>query len=204
MPLKSGARGKSRLTLRPEDRRRLVRAMALDTVEAVTASRRVAQVVLVVEDADDGQPFARLDGVRIHLTRTRSLNDALRDGVRSAADSADCVASLPCDLPSLRTHELDSALDAAGRHPLAAVADRHGSGTTLLAAASAADLQPAYGPDSMRRHLALGAVSIELPPTSGLRRDVDLDGDLAEVSGPRSRALLDRLRGCAVGGERRR
>ncbi len=56
---------------------------------------------------------------------------------------------------------------------MVAVADHEGVGTTMLAARSAAQLRPAFGVGSLARHLALGAVALEINGVDGLRSDVD-------------------------------
>lgn len=195
MPLKSSARGKSRIDLAPDLRRRLVLLMATDAVTAVAGAPGVARVLLVVEDADDGRTIA--DAARAtaapessapvdaHVTTATSLNAAIRDGAAQAGEGP--VAVLPCDVPSATAAEIGAALAAAHRHERAVVADADGVGTTLLAARHGRDLRPRYGPDSWRRHVDDGATPLELPAGSGLRRDVDLRSDLAMVTGPATR-----------------
>ncbi len=193
LPLKATRRGKSRIDVDPALRQRLTLAMAMDTAAAAAAATAVAEVVVVVEDDADGRELAALPGVRVLRTRTRDLNDAITDGlgaVAAAGGARSAVATLPGDLPSLTSGELDAALAECRPHRLAVVADRQGTGTTLLAAASARLLVPRYGPGSLARHLAGGAVRIELPAHSGLRRDVDLADDLAGISGRRTLEVL--------------
>lgn len=192
MPLKASRRGKSRIDLDPELRRRLVLVMATDTVAAVARARDVVRVLLVVEDAADGAAVrSAVTGqggpgaaIETHVTSARSLNDAIRDGVDRLGSTPGPVAVLPCDVPSATAGEIGNALAAAGRHGRVVVADADGTGTTLLAALRADELRPRYGPDSWRRHVADGAVPLDLPVDSGLRRDVDLRTDLAAVTGP--------------------
>jgi 2-phospho-L-lactate guanylyltransferase len=125
------------------------------------------------------------------------LNQAIVDGARVTVGAADGqrsgpVAVLPGDLPSLLPGELAAALSAAASHPCAVVADKQGTGTTLLAASDVSLLQPRYGPGSLGRHLADGAVRLDVPEDSGLRRDVDHLADLPDVTGPRTVAVLER------------
>jgi 2-phospho-L-lactate guanylyltransferase len=189
VPLKSSARAKSRIDVDPELRRALARAMALDTVEAAAGAPDVGGVLVVADDAEDVRPLLRIPGVRSLLTATAGLNEAIREGLRPLPDQAR-VAVLPGDLPSLTSAELQGALAAAARHEFAVVADRQGTGTTLLAASSARRLYPRYGGGSLARHVAAGAVPLEVPVGSGLRRDVDGAVDLADVTGARTLAVL--------------
>lgn len=196
MPLKASGRGKSRIDLSPDLRRRLVLVMAADTVAAVARARGVARVLLVLEDPADGAAVraavtatgaAPRASIETHITPAGSLNEAIRDGIDHLGPAAGPVAVLPCDVPSATAAEIETALAAARRHGRAVVADADGTGTTLLAAVRADDLRPRYGPDSWHRHVADGAVPLDLPVDSGLRRDVDLRADLPAVTGPATR-----------------
>ncbi len=189
VPLKSTSRGKSRIDVDPVLRRALARAMALDTVEAAARAAEVGRVLVVADDADDARLLIRISGVRTLLTATTGLNAAISEGLRSLPGDAR-AAVLPGDLPSLTSGEMGDALAAASRHELAVVADRQGTGTTLLTASSAAWLHPRYGEGSFGRHVATGAVPLEVPVISGLRRDVDTAADLADVRGRRTLAAL--------------
>lgn len=193
VPLKSSARGKSRIDIEPALRRRLAVAMALDTVAAASVASGVVRVLAVVDDPDDGVQLAEIDGVLIHRTTATGLNGAIADGLAAAGQglAVGPIAVLPADLPSLTPAELGGALRAAGLHRFCVVADRQGTGTTLLTAVSGRDLRPHYGVGSLRRHQAAGAVPLELPLESGLRRDVDHAADLAGVTGSRTLALLE-------------
>jgi 2-phospho-L-lactate guanylyltransferase len=189
VPLKGSARGKSRIDVDPALRRRLAVAMALDTVAAASDTALVARVLVVVEDRIDGDRLSEIPGVQTLLTRRSGLNEAIEEGLRSLVVDGP-VAALPGDLPSLTPAELGAALAAASVHRLAVVADRQGTGTTLLTGSSAAVLRPRYGSGSLARHVDGGAVLLELPVGSGLRRDVDQLADLAGVTGSRSLAVL--------------
>ncbi|RMI09296.1 2-phospho-L-lactate guanylyltransferase, partial [Cellulomonas triticagri] len=67
VPVKEASRGKTRLAdvLEPGARAALVRAMALDTVEAVLAAPRVARVVVVTGDGPVAAAAAALPRVRV-------------------------------------------------------------------------------------------------------------------------------------------
>ncbi len=197
VPMKSSLRGKSRIDVDPILRRALARAMALDTVEAAAGAANVGAVLVVADDAEDAAQFAPVPGVRTLLTAAAGLNEAIGAGLRSLPPRSR-TAVLPGDLPSVTSVELDEALSAASGHDLAVVADRQGTGTTLLAGSSARRLHPRYGPRSFARHVAAGAVPLQLPVDSGLRRDVDAATDLAGVLGVRTLAVLADA-ACATG-----
>lgn len=211
VPVKDARRGKTRLAdvLEPRARAALVRAMALDTVEAVLASPRVARVVVVTADAEVTAAAAALPRVRVlpepppgpedAAGGWASLDRAVSAGVAAARGEAPTahIGVLLGDLPGLDPHELDAALAAAEGHPLAVLPDADGTGTTLLTARAGARLRPAFGGGSAAAHRALGHVEIVLPADATLRHDVDVPADLAALVargvGGRTGALLRRL-----------
>ncbi|MBN9611014.1 MAG: 2-phospho-L-lactate guanylyltransferase [Actinobacteria bacterium] len=192
VPIKSTRIGKSRIALDPESRRRLARAMALDTVTAVAAADRVGGVWVLVDDPADGDLFRGMPGVCARRTGVVGLNDVIREACGAlpamGGDDSRPVAVLPADLPSLEPGELDDALRQAVAVPRAVVPDRQGTGTTLLAARDAAQLRPQYGPGSFAAHRVSGAAGLQLPDDSGLRCDVDVIADLAGVTGRYTRS----------------
>jgi len=184
VPVKSTRLGKSRIQLPPERRARLARAMALDTVTAIASAAEVGRVVVLVDDETDGELLASAGTVTVHRSAVTGLNAALSEGLSLPEAAGHPVAVLPADLPSLRSAELDAALRAAAGVAFAVVADRQGTGTTLLAARDRALLRPRYGAGSFASHVAAGAVPLVVPAESGLRRDVDVLEDLRGVTGP--------------------
>lgn len=85
---------------------------------------------------------------------------------------------LTADLPALRPEDLAVVLAAASRHRRAVVADSEGTGTTVLTAASPAELRPAFGSGSFARHRGYGAVDLSGSAAAGVRRDVDVSAHL--------------------------
>ncbi len=89
------------------------------------------------------------------------------------------------------------ALTAAAGLAAAFVADAAGTGTTLYLAGPGAAFGPQFGPGSSGRHRSSGAVELDLPADSGLRRDVDTAADLRQAAriglGPRTAALAAEL-----------
>lgn len=180
LALKALRDAKSRLgeEYRVDDRReKLVAAMFTDTVDAVVGAG-YRDVVVVSPDPqvlglarDLGcRPVAEPDG-------GEGLNAALAHGARGAPGG---VVYLQADLPALRPASFADALTAADAHRVAFVADRHGTGTSLLAVAAGVRFVPAFGPESAAAHRGAGAA--ELDPTharwADLRCDVDTPDDL--------------------------
>lgn len=196
IPVKPLGAAKTRLrgALPSVPHERLVLALALDTV---AAARHCAEVCVVCDDPAVGREAAAL-GARVLPDEPRAgLNAALRFGAASAYRTGHWIGALAADLPALRPEDLAGALAAAAADPgRAYVADASGTGTTLLAAAPGAELDPRFGPGSAAAHAASGARPLHGDwPT--LRRDVDTDADLADAArlglGPRTARLLASL-----------
>jgi 2-phospho-L-lactate/phosphoenolpyruvate guanylyltransferase len=173
-------------------------AIAQDTVAATVSCPAITDVIVVTADSAVRQWVG--DGAQV-VRESRpgaGLLSAVADGL--AASRPGPVVVLLADLPALRPTDLTAAL--AGAHAvlhgpdaplMVAFGDADGRGTVLLAARQAADLSPAFGPDSLRLHRRRGA----LPVTGGherLRRDVDTVADLRVAAamglGSRTRAIL--------------
>jgi len=147
----------------------LVDAIRQDTADSAAAAPGVARVLLLVDRGPAGADTI--------VQSVPGLNGAIAEAAAHATAQwpADGVAVLMGDLPALRPHELAAALAAAAGHPSAYVADRHGTGTTMLTARPGAHLQPAFGTGSATRH-ARTAAALDAGP--GLRHDVDTADDL--------------------------
>ncbi|KZB81456.1 2-phospho-L-lactate guanylyltransferase [Amycolatopsis regifaucium] len=196
VPMKRPTQGKSRLrgAVVPERHPELVLALAYDTLAAATSADGVRRVLVVAADPASVADLVEL-GVEIVAEPSRGgLNAALLYGeelLRRDTPSG-LVGALQADLPALRTEDLTAALaEAAGGR--AFVADRQGTGTTLLLAAAGLPLAPRFGEGSARAHTASGATPLTIAAES-LRADVDTADDLAHVRalgvGKRTSTLL--------------
>jgi len=206
LPVKGGSGAKSRLGGGPA----LATAIAQDCLDAVLSCPSV-RAVLVVSAHRRTLRWAAAAGATAveESTPGAGLGPAVRDGLDHAA--AACgpgpTAVLLGDLPALRAADLQDALAAARRvltgggreRPrMAFVPEAAGSGTVLLAAASADAMDPAFGAGSASEHARRGAARLDLP-LPRLRQDVDVAADLTSAlalgCGPRTAALLDHRAG---------
>lgn len=198
VPLKGLDGAKSRLSVLGTGlRSELAEAMALDTVSAVAACPRRVRVHVVCDDDRLGAAVLGLGvGVVLHRGAPPGLNAALTH-VADGLGGGSPVAALLGDLPALRGEDLAEVLDRAARVPRSTVADRAGTGCTFLAATVGHRLAPDFGGWSFARHVAGGATPLSAAP--GVRQDVDLPADLAEVArlgpGQRTARVLADLRG---------
>ena len=202
IPVKLLAQAKSRLTgLAGQRRSELALAMAADTVAAAIAASSVAAVLVVTDDPEVSEVAAALGAAVLPDQPGAGLNEALAFGAAYAQSRwpERGRAGLAGDLPALRPWELTSALAAAARIGEVFVPDADGSGTTLYAAVPGVAFRPLFGADSRGRHLAAGAIQIDLETEgesrpAGLRQDVDTIEDLRRAAaiglGQRTLALL--------------
>lgn len=205
VPVKDARQGKTRLgaALDADARADLVRAMALDTVQAAVTCERVARVVVVTADDVVAAEASRVPHVSVigeppHAGQRSGLDAAALAGAAEARrDGSVPVAVLLGDVPALRSEDLAEALTAADGMARAVVTDAAGSGTTLLTVAPETPLDPRFGLGSAYAHQHLGHVPLDVPQGSTLRQDVDVPDDLAVVSrlplGPRTAALVELL-----------
>lgn len=150
-------------------------------------------------------PAARAETSRmVGATRDPRLLD---DPNAATAGSAGGVAVLLGDLPAMRASDLDAALEAAARHPLAFVPDAEGTGTTFATARAGTALEPHFGADSAARHAAAGFADLVATAAGaiapGLRRDVDTAAELREAvalgAGPHTTEVVHTLVDLAQG-----
>lgn len=186
VPVKGSDAGKSRLQVSPSLRARYAEAMAADTLGAVRACSLVREVVALVASQPDRPVLYSADRLLVQPPGLQ-LNDAVTwalDVVPADEETAG-TAVVVADLPALRTSELGRVLAEAEVHDLSIVADRHGSGTTLVAAGAGSLLVTRFGPDSARQHVDAGATRLDerlaVEPIAGLRCDVDTVEDLVEA-----------------------
>jgi 2-phospho-L-lactate guanylyltransferase len=154
--------------------------MAMDSVAAALACAAVTGVLVVTDDPVAAAAARDLGATVVPDHPGAGLDAALAYGAGQArVQRPGCpVATLAADVPATRPEELSQALVAASSVDRAVVADSAGDGTVLLTARAGLDLEPAFGAGSLRRHVAAGAVALDLA-TPGLRRDVDTLADLA-------------------------
>lgn len=172
VPVKRATEGKSRLRLPAAERLAIIRAIALDTIEAAAACDGVAQLLVVTADEPLVGALAACDGVATVRDSTSDLRAAIDLGL-SVTDTGLARAVLLGDLPAMKPAELAEALRGAARHDLAFVPDADGTGTVLATARAGVPFRPLFGAGSAAAHRRAGFVELGLPAAWGLRRDLD-------------------------------
>lgn len=211
VPVKDARHGKTRLStlLSAGHRAELVRAMAMDTVNAALACDRVARVLVVTADPSVASEVSLLERATVvaepsHVGRRSGLDAAVLAGAAAARSEGTVpVAALLGDVPALQPADLAAALTAADHLERGLVTDAPGTGTTLLTVGPHAELDPRFGTGSAAAHRRVGHVPLDVPAGSTLRRDVDVPADLRAATllplGPRTAALIDGLPGLLAG-----
>lgn len=231
VPVKSLSGAKTRLApeLSAGERAALARAFALDTIDAALGARLVSRVVVVSDEplieaalreragvevvpelGPRGLAAAIAHGIAVAGARDDGLetghSGAARPPVGESGAARPPMGVLLGDLPALRAGDLDAALEAAARYPLAFVPDAEGTGTTFATARARVAFAPHFGADSAARHAAAGfADLVAAAPAAiapGLRRDVDTAAELRDAvalgAGPHTTEVVRTLAGLAV------
>jgi 2-phospho-L-lactate/phosphoenolpyruvate guanylyltransferase len=198
VPVKPLTAAKTRLApLADADRVALALAMATDTIATAVECLEVSVVVVVTDDPTAADAAAHAGALVVADVPAAGLDAALVHGAEVAhrQQPGQGIAALAADLPAARADELAAALSAA-RADRCVLADTFGEGTVMLTARAAVELEPAFGEGSFRRHVASGAVPIDVD-VPGLRRDVDTVADLTAAltlgCGPRTTAIAAAL-----------
>jgi 2-phospho-L-lactate guanylyltransferase len=196
VPVKAWRSAKSRLDIPGDVREELARALTLDTLDVLTTHPDIARVVVVTADAEAAhEARSRSAVVLAEASSADPLNDAVRQGCTWVADVAGDgpTVVVPADLAYLSADVLEAALAALAGRGKAHVPDLDGTGTTLLAAMRASEIEPHYGLGSSKLHAAAGFARLsDVDPRA--RADIDQLDDLNShwTPGARVSALVGR------------
>lgn len=204
LPVKALGRAKSRLApLFNEEQRRAIATALLEDALALCASADFLQWWVVSED-DEVLRRASDAGLKTVTDSGAGLNDAVAAGVaEAAAAGAESLTVIPCDVPLAYRGDLVDLLDTGATSDIVLVPSGGDGGTNALYLAPPDVIDPAFGPGSLRRHIALAErqryrCSILSLPRLALDVDTpeDVDAFLAAAGefGGKSAALLRKLR----------
>lgn len=163
--------------------------MAQDTLETLARCPlvKVVSVVTTTPAMVGAAELRSASQVVVQPDYISDLDHALSWAIREtddddAAGMRTGTTVVVADLPALRAPDLEQLLTVASSHPVSMVVDRHGTGTTVLAATDPLLLAPAFGTASAARH-RVGDVAVLGPDqcSAGARCDVDTLDDLASA-----------------------
>jgi 2-phospho-L-lactate guanylyltransferase len=204
LPVKALDKAKARLAPGFGDvQRREVAEALLDDALALCQSVDFLQWWVVSED-DEVSARAAQAGLRTVADGGTGLNDAIRAGMNEAlAGGAESLTVIPCDIPLAYRGDLVDLLDTGATSDVVLVPSGDDGGTNGLFLSPPDLIEPAFGPGSLRRHIALAErhgyrCSILSLPRLALDIDTvtDVDAFLAKAGefGGRSAEVLRKLR----------
>lgn len=201
IPVKSWSAAKSRMAVPLGLRTEVAEALTLDTLDVLTTHPDIVHVVVVTSDAQAALEASSRGATVLAEQSAGSispLNAAVRQGCdHIAADLGDApTVIVPADLAYLSADVLADALAVLASAGTAHIPDLAGTGTTLLAAPQASDIDPHYGIGSSALHAEHGFPAL-VAVDPRIRTDVDQMADLVSDSswtlGPRLSAVLHRI-----------
>ncbi len=184
VPLNVLKKSKARLSpiLRPSERAQLSLEMLRNVLSAVRGSNKIASVTVVSADKGVRTVVQRLGVDFLWEGKRRGLNKALRLAIaRSARRGARAVVILHADLPLLTCQEVDRFLSMSRGHDVVLVPSKDGFGTNVLLLKPLEIIRPAFGKDSLRRHLSSAhkkRLRSQVLRIRGLSYDLDKPKDL--------------------------
>lgn len=189
LPVKPFDDAKERLAtgLNPAQRKMIAEAMVRDVLAALERAEEIDRLVVVsIEPKLPEIAGGRADAVIPDQRKGHSA--AALEGVAWALQqNCSRVVMLPGDCPLLDPAELDALIARvrADEIEFAVVPDRMGTGTNALVITPPDAVAPSFGPDSRKRHIALGLAAglrtaEHTVPTLAL--DLDTADDLVELA----------------------
>ena len=189
LPVKEMLGAKQRLAplLSPEERMALMQVMLRDVLTALSAAQGLAGITVVTLDPW-AQALAQQHGGRI-------ITEGAREGHTGAvtaaatvleAEGIAAILTLPGDIPSVQTTEIETLIAAASTSPAFIIAPAHdeqGSNAILMSPPDAVKLR--FGEDSYFPHLAAArAVGItpQILHLPGVAMDIDHPADIARFA----------------------
>jgi 2-phospho-L-lactate/phosphoenolpyruvate guanylyltransferase len=188
VPVKSFDEAKQRLgaQLARGSRSSLAQAMFSDVLAALGRVRAIESIAVVTADPA-AQQLAHGRALVLHDSVQAGQSDAVEIAIRHAiATGFARVLLVPGDTPLIDPAEVDELLAVSERERLGVgiVSDRHGSGTNALVLSPPDAIGPAFGPESLWRHVGLAkaaGLAHRVLPAPSLEHDVDTPEDLAAL-----------------------
>jgi 2-phospho-L-lactate guanylyltransferase len=175
VPLKGAAERKTRLApaLDATRRRELSDALYRHVIGCIAASGIAGEIIAVspvLPEADTA--------VRLWVQQDSNLNAEFE---RIRAATAGPLMVVNADLPLLQAGELVTLAGAAGRTGCAIAPDRHRTGTNAVALLPDAAFAFAFGPQSLKLHLASAHDRAWVVGSAGLGYDLDTMADIEAI-----------------------
>lgn len=186
LPLKGFTVAKQRLAglLVAQERAALAEAMATDVLERLI---ELDTPLIVVAGDATAEKFALRYGARAVFESASGQTAAVETGLRVCQqDGHTGAATVSLDLPRLDAREVRALLEGDDAPGVAAVSDRHGTGTNALRLRPPDAIALHFGPDSLawhRREAGARGCGFEVLPLPSLSLDLDEPDDVAVFLG---------------------
>lgn len=180
IPVKRLSEAKSRLStqLSSQERARLVTALLRRTIALLKAVDAIERIAVATEERELVDSLDLVDW----LPDMGGLNPSLAHSAAWATQvGAQSMLVLPCDLPLLQWSDVRAMVDSRGADAGVSIAPTQDGGTGALLLSPPQVLEPAFGPDSFRRHIEEArttGVSVRTVIRRGFWNDLDTTGDL--------------------------
>ncbi len=204
LPVKALDRAKSRLApdFDESQRRAVATAFLEDALDLCTSVEFLEW--WVVSDDDEVLSRAAAAGLKTVVDPGEGLNAAIAAGMQEAlAAGAESLTVVPCDVPLAYRGDLADLLDTGATSDIVLVPSGDDGGTNALYLTPPNLIEPAFGPGSLQRHIALAEKQRYRCSILGLPRlalDVDTPADVdtflaaAGDFGGRTAEVLRKLR----------
>lgn len=180
IPVKRLEDAKSRLAphLSSEERAQLVTTLLRRTVTLLKTVDTIERIGVATEERELVDSLDLVDW----LPDVGGLNPSLAHSAEWATHvGAQSMLVLPCDLPLLQWSDIHALLGTRPASPGVSIAPTQDGGTGAILLSPPTVLEPAFGPNSFRRHIeqarAKGA-SVRTVVRRGFSRDLDTTDDL--------------------------
>ncbi|MFN8483550.1 MAG: 2-phospho-L-lactate guanylyltransferase [Anaerolineae bacterium] len=187
VPAKPLARAKTRLgdTLSDAERADVAARLLERVLTALSAAHGIDSVWVVGGDEAVRELAARHSAQYVEEPG-HDLNESLALALERLPSEVTHALLLPMDLPFLSSEALDLLIDDASQDgtDVLIAPDRWGHGTNALLVVRPFRLQPAFGVESLARHLAAAAsegLAVAVFYSRDLAFDIDTSADLAEA-----------------------
>lgn len=205
--VKRFAWAKTRLAaaLDPGLRAALAEAMLEDVLATLAGSSAINGALVVTSDPAAAAVAQRAGAAAMNDAHDAGVNSAVNQGLRCLERwRAGRVIVVPADLPLLKSSEIDEVAAALDHFSVVLSPAERDGGTNILALSPIDAIAPAFGLDSLNRHVEAARAAGAAPhilPLAGAGLDIDVSQDLEVLArrgaGTRAGALLGELSAAA-------
>lgn len=183
IPIRSPHRAKTRLasTMNDNERAAIVGALITDALELATSCTELRW--FVITDDDGVERSATEAGVECLRDDGQGLNEAISSAV-SQLEDASALLVVPMDVPLVTCNDVRSILEVAETSDMVIVPSIGDGGTNGLLLRPPGAIPPAFGENSLERHVSIGeshGLRTTVLPLSAFAVDLDSSEDIPRL-----------------------